>query len=414
MSTSEPLFFSHTPPPAYAHLNPRPAAVPSYAAVSKTLRKALGGQPLNHQDGINLFATPDLVELGFVADEINQKINGTDVFFNVNRHINPTNVCDLSCKFCAFSAKPGDAHAYTYSDDDIATRARNAVQSGATEIHMVGGLHPRWTLKNYIHIIQVVKNVAPQVHIKAFTAVEINWLARRERKSPQEILLSLKEAGLGSMPGGGAEVFAPYVRDFVCDTKLSADGWLDIHRTAHGLGLRSNATLLYGHVEDIDARVDHLLRLRELQEETEGFLAFIPLAYQPENNELSINKATYGVDDLKTIAVARILLNNFRNIKAYWIMLGEKSAQAALNFGANDIDGTVVEEKIANMAGTTAGQALAKQRILRLIRAADRVPVERNTTYEAVRRYDHPHEDFQNGEQLATPHEPATSEVRHA
>jgi aminodeoxyfutalosine synthase len=358
--------------------------------VQRALRKALRGERLTFEDGVNLYHSPDLVELGAVADEVNRTKNGRDVYFNVNRHINPTNVCALSCKFCAFSRKPGEAGAYAYTDEELATRARAAAEAGATEIHMVGGLHPRWNLKSYQNIIRVVKENAPDAHVKAFTAVELDWLARRERKTVAEILGALKEAGLASMPGGGAEIFAPYVRDLICDTKLSAEGWIDIHRTAHGLGLRSNCTMLYGHIEDVEARVDHVMRLRALQDETGGFQVFIPLAFQPENNDLGITKHTYGVDDLKTIAVSRLMLDNFRNVKAYWIMMGNHMAQSALHFGANDVDGTVVEEKIANMAGSRSGMAQAKARLLTLIRAADRVPVERSTTYEALRRYDDP------------------------
>ena len=390
MEMLEPLLaaVSHRPPENAPARNPEPFKRVSYQAVQSALRKALRGERLTFEDGVNLYHAPDLGELGAVANEINLAKNGRDVYFNVNRHINPTNICALSCKFCAFSRKPGEPGAYAYSDEEIATRARMAVESGATEIHMVGGLHPRWNLKNYTNIIRVVKEAAPQAHVKAFTAVELDWLARRERKTVREVLELLREAGLGSLPGGGAEIFAPYVRETICDTKLTAEGWIDIHRTAHGLGLRSNCTMLYGHIEDVESRVDHMLRLRALQDETRGFQVFIPLAFQPENNDLGITKHTYGVDDLKNIAVARILLDNFRNVKAYWIMMGNHMAQTALHFGANDVDGTVVEEKIANMAGSRSGMKLAHDRLLSLIRAADRVPVERSTTYEVIRRYD--------------------------
>jgi aminodeoxyfutalosine synthase len=258
---------------------------------------------------------------------------------------------------------------------------------------MVGGLHPRWKLSNYTNIIRTVKQTAPQLHVKAFTAVELDWLARKERKTVAEVLVELREAGLGSLPGGGAEIFVPYIREKICDTKLTGEGWLQIHRTAHTMGLRSNCTMLYGHIEDVEARIDHMMRLRALQDETAGFNVFIPLAYQPENNELGINRHTYGVDDLKTIAIARLMLDNFRHIKSYWVMTGDRVAQTALHFGANDLDGTVVEEKIANMAGSRGGMAMAKSKILRIIRDADRVPVERSTVYEPIRRYDNPAED---------------------
>lgn len=384
---------SHLPPRLLEGADALPTVKVSYQAVQSALRKSLRGERLSFEDGVNLYHSPDLVELGAVANEINLRKNGRDVYFNVNRHINPTNICALSCKFCAFSRKPNEEGAYAYSDDEIAHRAKMAADSGATEIHMVGGLHPRWKLSNYTNIIRTVKQTAPHVHVKAFTAVELDWLARKERKSVAEVIGELRDAGLGSFPGGGAEIFTPYVRELICDTKLTGDGWIDIHRTAHKMGLRSNCTMLYGHIEDVPARVDHMLRLRGLQDETAGFNVFIPLAYQPENNELGINRHTYGADDLKTVAVARLLLDNFRHIKSYWIMTGERVAQTALHFGANDLDGTVVEEKIANMAGSKGGMAMAKSNLLRVIRDADRVPVERSTVYEPIRRYDNPSED---------------------
>lgn len=384
---------SHIPPRQLDGAQMLPQVKVSYSAVQSALSKALRGERLSFEDGVNLYHSPDLVELGAVANELNLRINGRDVYFNVNRHINPTNICALSCKFCAFSRKPGEDGAYAYSEEEISHRARVAAESGATEIHMVGGLHPRWKLSNYTNIIRTVKQAAPHVHVKAFTAVELDWLARKERKQVAEVIAELRDAGLGSFPGGGAEIFTPYVRELICDTKLTGDGWLDIHRTAHKMGLRSNCTMLYGHIEDIGARVDHMLRLRALQDETSGFNVFIPLAYQPENNELGINRHTYGVDDLKTVAVARLLMDNFRHIKSYWIMTGDRVAQTALHFGANDLDGTVVEEKIANMAGSQSGMAMAKSKLLRVIRDADRIPVERSTVYEPIRRYDNPAED---------------------
>jgi aminodeoxyfutalosine synthase len=384
---------SHVPAQIPQGERPWPPVLVRTGGIQTALSKALRGERLTFEDGVNLYSSPDLVELGAVADELNQRKNGRDVFFNVNRHINPTNICALSCKFCAFSRKPGEEGAYAYSEDEIAHRARVAAESGATEVHMVGGLHPRWKLSNYTNIIRTVKQTAPQLHVKAFTAVELDWLARKERKTVAEVLVELREAGLGSLPGGGAEIFVPYIREKICDTKLTGEGWLQIHRTAHTMGLRSNCTMLYGHIEDVEARVDHMLRLRALQDETSGFNVFIPLAYQPENNELGINRHTYGVDDLKTIAIARLMLDNFRHIKSYWVMTGDRVAQTALHFGANDLDGTVVEEKIANMAGSRAGMAMAKSKILRIIRDADRIPVERSTVYEPIRRYDNPAED---------------------
>ena len=386
---------SHVPHGRHAVPQQSQGARTPYQDVQRALEKALRGERLAFDEGVALFHSPDLLELGAVADALNQKKNGRDVYFNVNRHINPTNICALSCKFCAFSRKPGDEGAYAYSEDEIAHRAKVAADSGATEVHMVGGLHPRWKLENYKNIIKTVKTTAPHLHVKAFTAVELDWLARKERKTVQDVLGELRDAGLGSLPGGGAEIFAPHVREKICDTKLTGEGWLNINRTAHQMGLRSNCTMLYGHIEDVAARVDHMIRLRELQDETNGFNVFIPLAFQPENNELGIDRHTYGVDDLKTIAIARIMLDNFKHIKSYWVMTGERVAQTALHYGANDLDGTVVEEKIANMAGSRGGMAMAKSRILGVIRDAGRIPVERSTIYEPIRRYDNPAEDQQ-------------------
>lgn len=383
----------HRPPPPRETIEALPQVTVRYQGIQAALQKALRGERLNFEDGVHLYHAPDLLELGAVANEVNLRKNGRDVYFNVNRHINPTNICALSCKFCAFSRKPGEEGAYAYTEEELHHRALLAADSGATEIHMVGGLHPRWKLANYTHIIRTVKNAAPHVHIKAFTAVELDWLARKERLSVADIIVALRDAGLGSFPGGGAEIFVPYVRDRICDTKLTGEGWLDIHRTAHRMGMRSNSTMLYGHIEDIPARVDHMLKLRSLQDETGGFNVFIPLAYQPENNDLGINRHTYGIDDLKTIAVARLLLDNFRHVKSYWVMTGQRVAQTALHFGANDLDGTVVEEKIANMAGSKSGMAMAKSNLLRIIRDADRIPVERSTVYEPIRRYENPAED---------------------
>lgn len=393
-------WYSHASHVPQGHLKPLPFLPPSdfqstsgwpgvsFHRVQSIYRRALKGELLHFEDGVTLYHAPDVLEMGMVANHLTEQIHGKDVFFNVNRHINPTNICALSCKFCAFSRKPGEEGSYTYSEEQLATKAKQAHSEGATEIHMVGGLHPRWNLSHYTKIISTVMENAPGVHIKAFTAVEIDWLARRERKSPKEVLMALQQAGLGSMPGGGAEIFDPRVRPLICDTKLTGDGWLEIHKTAHSMGLRSNATMLYGHMEDVESRVYHLLKLRDLQAQTEGFNVFIPLSFQPENNDLGVEKHTYGVDDLKNIAISRLLLPNFRNIKSYWVMTGEKIAQMALHYGANDLDGTVLEEKIANMAGSVSGMVKSKDTILALIRGAQKIPVERNTIYQPIRRYD--------------------------
>ena len=342
------------------------------------------GERLTDETALALFESSDLVELGRLADSVNQRRNGASVFYNVNRHINPTNICALSCKFCAYSRKIGEEGAYAYSIDEMVVKAGEAVAQGATEVHMVGGLHPRWKFDHYKDMVRAVKTAFPQVHIKAFTAVELDWLARKARKTIAEVLVELQSVGLGSLPGGGAEIFHPEVRDAICDTKVSAEQWVDTHRTAHKLGMHSNCTMLYGHIEKYHHRVDHMRRLRQLQDETGGFNAFIPLSFQPFQNEMGIDRYTFGFDDLKTLAIARLYLDNFRHVKAYWVMLGQDIAQLALQFGANDLDGTVIEEKISRMAGGRAGMAMGRSFIENIITKAKRTPVERDTLYHAV------------------------------
>lgn len=350
--------------------------------------KVRNGQRLSTDDANFLFEYPDLLAVGRLADEVNYRLNKGQAYYNINRHINPTNICALSCKFCAFSRKPGEEGAYAYTIDEMVAKAREAVADNATEVHMVGGLHPRWPFKHYLEMISAIRKEFPDLHIKAFTAVELDWMAKKARIPLEDVLLQLKEAGLSSLPGGGAEIFHPEIRDRICDTKVSAEQWIGTHRLAHSLGLRSNCTMLYGHIEDFKHRVDHMDRLRNLQDETNGFNVFIPLAFQPYENELGINRYTFGYDDLKTIAVARLFLDNFRNIKAYWIMAGQDIAQIALAFGANDVDGTVKEEKISRMAGGRAGNALSRQDIESIISRAGRVAIERDTLYRPVRSDD--------------------------
>ena len=319
-----------------------------------------------------------------LAATLNARHNADRVYYNVNRHINPTNICVLSCKFCSFSRKPGEEGAFAHSPAELKRRAQEAYTQGATEVHLVGGLHPRWRYRDMIDIVAVIKDAVPALHIKAYTAVEIEWIARKGRKSIKEVLLDLQQAGLGSLPGGGAEIFHPEVRRQICDTKVDADKWLEIHRTAHGIGLRSNATMLYGHIESFAHRIDHMARLRDLQAETGGFNVFIPLAFQPYGNDMGIERYTCGQDDLKTIAVARIFLHNFKNIKAYWVMLGQEIAQLALTGGANDLDGTVYDEKISRMAGGRAGAAMTKTAITAIITQVDKTAVERDSLYNEI------------------------------
>ena len=352
--------------------------------------KVYRGERITDADALFLFRSSDLLEIGELAAHANSEKNGRRVFFNVNRHINHTNICVNRCTFCAFSKTADEPGAYAYDLQEIENRALEALQQGATEIHMVGGLHPDLPFEFYLEMLKRVKSVSPGLHIKAFTAVEIDYLSRISGLSVPETLRELKEAGLGSLPGGGAEIFCERVRKVLCPEKIAGKRWLEIMEEAHKFGLKSNATMLYGHLESPEERVDHMRRLRDLQDLTGGFQVFIPLAFQPENTPLKVvRKPGYGggVDDLKTLAIARIYLDNFANIKAYWVMLGEKIAQVSLAFGVNDLDGTVVEEKIGHDAGASSPQAMGKDDIVTLIRKAGRVPVERDTLYNELRMY---------------------------
>lgn len=349
-------------------------------------RKVLAGERLSFDDGVTLFRTDDLLAVGWLANHVREKRHGDICYYNVNRHINPTNVCVAHCRLCAFGRSPDAPGAYTYALEEIYQRAAQGVAEGATEFHIVGGLHPTLTFDHYLEMIRGLKQRFPHVHLKALTMVEIGYFARITKSTPRDVLQQLKEAGVDSMPGGGAEIFNPRVRKVICDHKTSGRYWLDIARTAHQVGLRSNATMLYGHIETQEERVEHLLQLRELQDETGGFVTFIPLAFHPENTALAHLPKPTGIDDLKLIAVSRLLLDNFDHVKAYWIMLTPPVAQIALRFGADDIDGTVVEEKIYHDAGATTPQHMTRAGLERLIRAAGRVPFERDTLYRPVDR----------------------------
>jgi aminodeoxyfutalosine synthase len=348
--------------------------------------RVLAGERLSFDDGVALFRTNDLLAVGWLANHVREKRHGDICYYNVNRHINPTNVCVAHCRLCAFGRSPDAPGAYTYALEEIYQRAAQGASEGATEFHIVGGLHPTLTFDHYLEMIRGLKQRFPHVHLKALTMVEIGYFSRITKLSPREVLLRLKEAGVDSMPGGGAEIFNPRVRKVICDHKTSGRLWLDIARTAHQIGLRSNATMLYGHIETREERVEHLVQLRELQDETGGFVTFIPLAFHPENTALAHLPKPTGIDDLKLIAVSRLMLDNFDHIKAYWIMLTPPVAQIALRFGADDIDGTVLEEKIYHDAGATTPQHMTRAQLERLIRAAGRVPFERDTLYRPVDR----------------------------
>ncbi len=358
-------------------------------SISSITEKVLSGCRIDDAEALFLLSSRDLLTVGELAAAANEKKNGKRVFFNVNRHINYTNICVNRCLFCAFSRSADGPGAYAYDLREIRNRAVEAAAQGATEIHIVGGLHPDLPFSFYLEMLETVREVSPRLHIKAFTAVEIDYLARIAGLTVTETLARLKVAGLASLPGGGAEILGAEVRNRLCPEKISGERWLEIMEEVHRAGLRSNATMLYGHLEGLADRVDHMRRLRELQDRTGGFQVFIPLAFQPENTLLKVEKkgGTGGVDDLKTLAVARIYLDNFANIKAYWVMLGEKIAQVSLAFGVNDLDGTVVEEKIGHEAGATSPQAMSREEIAGLIRKAGRIPVERDTLYNELRTY---------------------------
>jgi aminodeoxyfutalosine synthase len=348
--------------------------------------KVMAGERLSLEDGVALYRSPDLLALGWLANYVREKRHGNLCYFNVNRHINPTNVCVAHCKLCAFGRSPDSPGAYTFALEEIWQRAEQGLREGATEFHLVGGLHPDLPFEYFLDLIRGLKSRCPGVHLKAFTMVEVGYFARISKLSIRDTLLALKDAGVDSLPGGGAEIFNPRVRKVICDHKVSGQQWLNIARTAHQIGLHSNATMLYGHIETDEERVEHLLALRTLQDETGGFVAFIPLAFHPENTGLAHLPKPTGFTDLKTIAISRLLLDNFDHIKAYWIMLTPRVAQIALRFGADDIDGTVVEEKIYHDAGATTEQFTPRVQLERLIREAGRVPVERDTLYRPIDR----------------------------
>jgi aminodeoxyfutalosine synthase len=350
------------------------------------LKKAEQGERLSFEDGVRLFQSNDVLPIGHIANIIRERKNGNRAYYIINRHINYSNICKNRCKFCAFSRDKEEAGAYALEREEILEKAAAAAEEGANELHIVGGLHPDLPFDFYTNILQEIHENCPDVHIKAFTAVEIEHLSRRANLSVSQTLKILKEAGLDSLPGGGAEIFSPKVREQLCPEKLSGEGWLQIMREAHNQGLRSNATMLYGHIETPEDRVNHLIKLRELQDETGGFMTFIPLAFHPKNTELSNRFSTTAMLDLKVISISRLMLDNFDHIKAYWIMLGIKLSQVALSFGVDDIDGTIQEERITHAAGAETPEALPVEEIIKLIKETGRNPIERDTFYNPVRQ----------------------------
>ena len=344
------------------------------------------GERLSQADGERLFECDDLLAVGELANVVRERLNDDYAYYNINMHLNPTNVCVYRCVFCAFRADLRSPKAYAMDEEQVLERATEAHRRGATEMHIVGGLHHQRDFAWYKRIVEIIHQAYPQIHLKGYTAVEIDWFSRLTDRPTRDILAELKEAGLGSLPGGGAEIFDAEIRGKLCEHKADTQTWLRIHREAHELGMPSTATMLYGHLESPCQRVDHLIRLRQLQDETGGFKTFVPLAFHPENTGLAHLKRPSGVTDLKTIAVSRLMLDNFPHIKAYWVMLGIGPAQVALSFGADDLDGTVVHEKIYHDAGADTPQTLTVSRIRQLIQEAGRVPVERDTLYRHVHR----------------------------
>ena len=349
--------------------------------------KVEAGQRLSMEDGLLMYdpQTP-LQELGELADQVRRKLNGDIAYYNINTHLNPTNICVYRCTFCAFRSDLREEKGYMMSDEQILQRGREALDNGCTEMHIVGGLHHQMKYDWYLRIIQILHEAYPQLHLKAWTGVEINWFEFLTRKDVKTILQEMIDAGLGSMPGGGAEIFHPQVRDKICEHKADPGKWLEIHQTAHELGLRTNCTMLYGHIENAYHRIDHLIQLRNLQDQTGGFQTFIPLAFHPENTGLSHIKKPSAPMDLRTVAISRLMLDNIQHIKAYWIMLGIGTAQTALAYGADDLDGTVRHELIYHDAGAKTPEILSVQELRRLIEETGFEPVERDTLYRRIER----------------------------
>ncbi len=358
------------------------------AGLGEILEKVEAGERLDFADGLALYHSKEILALGYLANLVRNRINGDRAYFIYNQHINYSNICTNLCKFCAFGKDKSSDLAYEMDLAQVKEKVRARLDEPITEIHMVGGIHPDLPFAYYLDLLRGIKEVRPAVHIQAFTCVEIAHLAGLAGKSVADTLSDLRDAGLGSIPGGGAEVFAPRIRKLTCERKLPGDQWLEVAKTAHRQGLHTNATMLYGHIETMEERLEHLDALRSAQDETKGFLAFIPLAFHPQNTEMSSLSRTTGIDDLKNIAVARLYLDNFPHIKAYWVMIGPKLAQVALSFGADDMDGTVKEEVITHMAGADTDQAIGSNTLVRLIKEAGRVAVERDTLYNVIQVHD--------------------------
>ncbi len=357
------------------------------AGLGDILEKIQDDERISVEDGIRLFQSPDLLAVGYLANIVRERLNGNNAYFIYNQHINYSNICTNLCKFCAFGKDKNSDLAYEMTVEEVKQKVRERLSEPITEIHMVGGIHPDLPYSYYTDLLRAIKEERPDVHIQAFTCVEIAHLADISGLGIAGVLEDLKKEGLGSIPGGGAEVFSQRVRELTCEKKLPGSGWIDVAKIAHKVGLHTNATMLYGHIETIEERLEHLDILRKAQDESKGFLAFIPLSFHPKNTELSQLSRTSAVDDLKNIAVARCFLDNFPHIKAYWVMIGQKLSQIALSYGADDVDGTVKEEIITHMAGAETEQAMSREQLLRLIREAGRIPIERDTLYNVINSY---------------------------
>lgn len=356
------------------------------STLQKIKDKVLASQRITDEECLLLYRSNDLIGLGEIANIIRERKNGNRTYYNLNRHLNYSNVCYVECKFCEFGQPKSSPKSYLLSLEEMKKTAEQSAKEGATELHIVGGLHPDYKIDYYENLLAELKKVAPSLHLKAFTAVEIDYFAKVSKLSVEDTLNRLRKAGLDSMPGGGAEIFAEGVRKEICPNKISGQRWLEIHRIAHKRGIKSNATMLYGHIEKDEDRVDHLKKLRDLQDETGGFQTFIPLSFIPFDTPMAHLPEPTGLTDLKQIAVSRIYLDNFDHIKTYWIMSGVKIAQLALSFGADDLDGTVTQERIVHMAGAKTPEKLNVETLQKLIREAGREPVERDTLYNTLGR----------------------------
>lgn len=357
-------------------------------------QKVMDHERLSFDDGMRLYETRDLTTVGYLANIVRERLHGDRSFFVRNRQLNPTNICEYSCMFCSFYRREGEEGGYTMTMEEIAKRVQDGMKNGIQEIHITSGLHPTLPFSYYTDMLRTIKETAPHIHIKGFTAVEIEYYAHHYTMTIREVLSQLMAAGLEAMPGGGAEIFADRVRKKICDEKSTAEGWLAVHAMAHELGLLTNATMLYGHIERYEERVDHLMKLRNLQDAGKAkgvkgsFNTFIPLKYQHENNRLKNLPEVSAFEDLKMIAVPRLMLDNFPTIKAYWVVIGKRLAQMALSYGANEIEGTILEERIMSMAGTDSAHGMTERELIKLIKDAGRKPVERDALYHVLKTYE--------------------------